>query len=74
MFSCFLFQEFSNKVQVRRDYLAWTPAEKEQKQDGVVVVPQHGIQEHQDLANNRSAPATPPEADTKEKSASATTE
>ncbi|KAK1755147.1 ammonium transporter [Echria macrotheca] len=63
-------------VEVRRDYLAWTPADREQKQDGVVVTPQHGIPEHQDLANHRSAPATPPEAEaeTKEKSASATTE
>jgi Amt family ammonium transporter len=58
--------------QVRRDYLAWTPAEKDPKEDGVVVIPQHGIAGHQDLVDNvrlrgpssskaeSSAPATPP--------------
>ncbi|KAK3328850.1 ammonium transporter AmtB-like domain-containing protein [Apodospora peruviana] len=49
-------------VEVRRDYLAWTPAEKEQKEDGVVVAPQHGIEEHQNLMNSsRHAPAALPE-------------
>ncbi|KAL2270898.1 hypothetical protein VTJ83DRAFT_269 [Remersonia thermophila] len=57
-------------VEVRRDYLAWTPAEKDPKENGVVIIPQHGIEGHQDLANNsqlrggsssgNSAPATPP--------------
>jgi len=49
--------------QVRRDYLAWTPAEKDQKQDGVVIEPQHGISEHQTLAKTVHAPSTPPETD-----------
>ncbi|KAM7202168.1 ammonium transporter [Rhypophila sp. PSN 637] len=62
-------------VEVRRDYLAWTPAEREQKQDGAVVVPQHGIEEHQNMMTNtivaRSAPSTPPDAP-KEKTAEST--
>lgn len=37
--------------QVRRDYLAWTPAERDPKEDGVVVVPQHGIAGHQVLVD-----------------------
>ena len=37
--------------QVRRDYLAWTPAEKEQREDGAHVIPQHGIEEHQNMMN-----------------------
>ena len=44
--------------QVRRDYLAWTPADKEQKEDGVVPAPAHGIAGHQTLANN-TQPTTP---------------
>ncbi|KAM7205806.1 ammonium transporter [Naviculisporaceae sp. PSN 640] len=64
-------------VEVRRDYLAWTPAEREQKEDGAVVVPQHGIEEHQNMLNNtivaRSAPATPPNnSPVKEKTAEST--
>ncbi|CAP59969.1 uncharacterized protein PODANS_1_2930 [Podospora anserina S mat+] len=47
-------------VEVRRDYLAWTPAEKEQRADGDVVVPQHGITGHQEMATRSSAPPTPP--------------
>ncbi|KAK4042431.1 ammonium transporter [Parachaetomium inaequale] len=39
-------------VEVRRDYLAWTPAERDPKEDGVVVVPQHGIAGHQDLVDS----------------------
>ncbi|KAK4097522.1 ammonium transporter [Parathielavia hyrcaniae] len=58
-------------VEVRRDYLAWTPAEKDPKQDGAVVIPQHGIDGHQELADSAmlrtqqgskagsSAPGTP---------------
>jgi Amt family ammonium transporter len=56
-------------VEVRRDYLAWTPAEKEQREDGAVVIPQHGIEGHQDMVNSTrvSAPPTPPsEPPTKE--------
>ncbi|KAK4164218.1 ammonium transporter MEP3 [Cladorrhinum sp. PSN259] len=65
-------------VEVRRDYLAWTPAEKEQREDGAVVIPQHGIEGHQDLVNTArgsvpvSAPGTPPsEPATLEKKAAA---
>ncbi|KAK4116875.1 ammonium transporter [Canariomyces notabilis] len=56
-------------VEVRRDYLAWTPADNNQKEDGAVVIPQHGIAGHQDLVDSArkgpastqaSAPATPP--------------
>ncbi|KAL2023450.1 hypothetical protein VTK56DRAFT_2446 [Thermocarpiscus australiensis] len=66
-------------VEVRRDYLAWTPAEKEQKENGVVVIPQHGIEGHQHLvdsalrapgsAQGSASSPTPPESTTaKEKS------
>ncbi|KAK3336162.1 ammonium transporter AmtB-like domain-containing protein [Cercophora scortea] len=49
-------------VEVRRDYLAWTPADREQKEDGIVVPPQHGIEEHQNLMNSsRHATAAIPE-------------
>ena len=41
-------------VEVRRDYLAWTPAEKEQRDDGVRIIPQHGIEEHQNMMNGSS--------------------
>lgn len=40
-------------VEVRRDYLAWTPAEKEPKSDGVRIVPQHGIEGHQILMSGQ---------------------
>lgn len=43
-------------VEVRRDYLAWTPAEKEQKPDGVHVIPQHGIEAHAAMANGTATP------------------
>ncbi|KAL1835324.1 hypothetical protein VTJ49DRAFT_7037 [Mycothermus thermophilus] len=64
-------------VEVRRDYLAWTPAEKDPKENGVVIIPQHGIEGHQDLINNtqlrtgsssgKSALATPPSEPVTEK-------
>jgi Amt family ammonium transporter len=38
-------------VEVRRDFLAWTPAKEEPAGDGHRIVPQHGIEEHQNLAN-----------------------
>ncbi|KAK5663652.1 hypothetical protein OQA88_4083 [Cercophora sp. LCS_1] len=57
-------------VEVRRDYLAWTPADNQQKQDGAVIAPQHGIVEHQTLAETQaSKPSTPTD---KEKSATTT--
>jgi len=43
-------------VEVRRDYLAWTPAEKDPKEDGARVLPQHGIEEHQNMMNGNSSP------------------
>lgn len=39
-------------MEVRRDYLAWTPAEREQKADGVAIVPQLGIEGHQTIYDN----------------------
>ncbi|KAH8890845.1 ammonium transporter MEP1, variant [Thozetella sp. PMI_491] len=39
-------------VEVRRDYLAWTPAEKDQREDGARIIPQHGIEEHQNMMVN----------------------
>lgn len=42
-------------VEVRRDFLAWTPAQQEQRIDGVGLVPQHGIEEHQMLANGNAS-------------------
>jgi len=48
-------------VEVRRDYLAWTPADNIQKQDGIHVEPQHGILAHQEIAKSAHAPPTPPE-------------
>ena len=42
--------------QVRRDYLAWTPAEKDPKEDGTRIIPQHGIEEHQNMMNGSSLP------------------
>ncbi|KAK1769533.1 ammonium transporter family-domain-containing protein [Phialemonium atrogriseum] len=38
-------------VEVRRDYLAWTPAGRDQKDDGVEMIPQHGIEAHQNMMN-----------------------
>ncbi|TLD28700.1 hypothetical protein PspLS_03781 [Pyricularia sp. CBS 133598] len=54
-------------VEVRRDYLAWTPAEKDPKEDGHAVVPQLGIEGHQTIHDNiingvgsvRHTPAVP---------------
>ncbi|RYP28131.1 hypothetical protein DL767_007349 [Monosporascus sp. MG133] len=38
-------------VEVRRDFLAWTPAHEEPHSDGHRIIPQHGIEEHQNMAN-----------------------
>ncbi|KAL8370745.1 hypothetical protein RB595_000885 [Gaeumannomyces hyphopodioides] len=47
------FGEFAyDYVEIRRDYLAWSPAEKEQKVDGAAVVPQLGIEGHQTIHDN----------------------
>ncbi|KAI6375427.1 hypothetical protein MCOR25_002992 [Pyricularia grisea] len=59
-------------VEVRRDYLAWTPAEKDPKEDGHAVMPQLGIEGHQTIHDNiingvgsvRHTPAVPNDAHT----------
>lgn len=38
-------------VEVRRDFLAWTPAKEEPTSGGHRFIPQHGIEEHQNMAN-----------------------
>ena len=38
-------------VEVRRDFLAWTPPKEDPNPDSYRFIPQHGIKEHQDLAN-----------------------
>lgn len=61
--------EFSyDYVEVRRDFLAWSPQRDEPLQDGQSIEPQHGIQEHavlvstsargsaEDIANEKSSP------------------
>ncbi|KAI0432085.1 ammonium transporter MEP1 [Xylaria sp. FL1042] len=49
-------------VEVRRDFLAWTPAKEEPVADGHRIIPQHGIEEHQNLANTagHSPPSSSP--------------
>jgi len=46
-------------LQVRRDYLAWTPAGKDQHEDGVRIIPQHGIEEHQNMMNGHHSQSEP---------------
>ncbi|KAK7907873.1 hypothetical protein PG985_015176 [Apiospora marii] len=38
-------------VEVRRDFLAWTPAKDEPHSGNAQIVPQHGIEEHAHMAN-----------------------
>jgi Amt family ammonium transporter len=45
-------------VEVRRDFLAWSPHQNEQQKDGLKITPQMGIEEHANLA---ARGATPPE-------------
>ena len=55
--------EFSyDYVEVRRDFLAWTPHQQEQSKDGVKITPQHGIEGHAELANgvHTGGTSTPP--------------
>ncbi len=49
----------SIQKQVRRDYLAWTPADKDQKEDGIRMIPQHGIEEHQNMMNMTTSHGQP---------------
>jgi Amt family ammonium transporter len=59
-------------VEVRRDFLAWTPAKEEPSGDGTKIVPQHGIEGHQDLANtNGHSPDTALESEQEKFGASA---
>jgi Amt family ammonium transporter len=53
--------EFSyDYVEVRRDFLAWSPHRGEPAQNGEVVIePQHGIQEHASLAHSPSFHSEP---------------
>ena len=66
--------EFSyDYVEVRRDFLAWSPHRVEPAQNGEVVIePQHGIQEHASLAHSPSFHSEPvaqhPEAEKKDAS------
>ncbi|KAI8953874.1 ammonium transporter MEP1 [Xylaria longipes] len=56
-------------VEVRRDFLAWTPAKEEPVANGHRFIPQHGIEEHQNLANTTgfSPPNTSRIEETQEK-------
>jgi ammonium transporter, Amt family len=56
-------------VEVRRDFLAWTPAKEEPVAGGHRIVPQHGIEEHQMLANTNghTPPGSSPLEDEQEK-------
>lgn len=36
-------------VEVRRDFLAWTPAQQHQNANGGGLIPTHGIEEHQNM-------------------------
>ncbi|KAK8138445.1 hypothetical protein PG984_001825 [Apiospora sp. TS-2023a] len=38
-------------VEVRRDFLAWTPAKEDPHSGNAQIVPQHGIEEHANMAN-----------------------
>lgn len=47
--------EFSyDYVEVRRDFLAWSPHRDEPAEDGDVLEPTHGIQEHQSMMHTPS--------------------
>lgn len=46
---------------MRRDYLAWTPAGKDQQEDGIRIVPQHGIVAHQEMMNGNNSSHGEPE-------------
>ena len=43
-------------VEVRRDYLAWTPTMKDQREDGheIPQTQRHGIQDHQDMLEGKT--------------------
>ncbi|KAJ1331306.1 AMMONIUM TRANSPORTER MEP1 [Microdochium nivale] len=42
-------------VEVRRDFLAWTPAMENQAEDNHRIEPQHGIEEHAKMANTNGS-------------------
>lgn len=41
-------------VEVRRDFLAWTPAQQHQSTNGSALIPTHGIEEHQNMHHEMS--------------------
>lgn len=48
--------EFSyDYVEVRRDFLAWSPHTGEPAQEGAMIEPQHGIQEHASMVRPTSS-------------------
>ncbi|KAH7329044.1 ammonium permease MepC [Stachybotrys elegans] len=53
--------EFSyDYVEVRRDFLAWSPQRDDPAQEGIALEPQHGIQEHASLANREHSSSDGP--------------
>jgi Amt family ammonium transporter len=53
--------EFSyDYVEVRRDFLAWSPQRDAPAQDGEALEPQHGIQEHAHMVNPTSSSSDGP--------------
>lgn len=47
--------EFSyDYVEVRRDFLAWSPQREEPAHENTLIQPQHGIQEHANMARSAS--------------------
>lgn len=38
-------------VEVRRDFLAWTPTQQHQNTNDGALIPTHGIEEHQNMMN-----------------------
>ncbi|PHH63006.1 hypothetical protein CDD82_1944 [Ophiocordyceps australis] len=58
--------EFSyDYVEVRRDFLAWSPQRHEPAQGGIVIEPQHGIPEHATMARSSSLSGSSPTSDSK---------
>jgi Amt family ammonium transporter len=54
--------EFSyDYVEVRRDFLAWSPPSGEPAHDGEMLEPQHGIQEHASMIRPTSVSDAPVE-------------
>lgn len=45
-------------VEVRRDFLAWTPAQQHQNTNDGALIPTHGIEEHQNMMETRRTNGT----------------